>query len=126
MNLLLVGLSCHKSSHQTIKTFCCSTLADAGENRGEQRTAAADAQNDPGDHVVNVHEVTGLVLEEASISSQTGFPSGGFLGIHSFGDDVTGGVLSSVAESPDHAGDPPGEATTTHTASENARNCGSE
>ena len=59
VNLLLVGLSCHKSSHQTIKTFCCSTLADAGENRGEQRTAAADAQNDPGDHVVNVHEVTG-------------------------------------------------------------------
>ena len=59
VNLLLVGLSCHKSSHQTIKTFCCSTLADAGENRGEQRTAAADAQNDPADHVVNVHEVTG-------------------------------------------------------------------
>ena len=87
--------------------------ADAGEETSDDAAAAADSEEDPGDEVVDVHEVAGAVLEEGVLSGESFFPNEGLLCSLIRGDDVTGGVLASSAESPDHAGDPPGEATAT-------------
>ena len=114
--------------HVTVLVFVAfhnshSLGADAGCEGAEDAAATGDSERDPGDEVVDVHEVAGAVLVKGTISSDLSFIGEGINFIESFG-HVTGGERASSVESPDHAGDPPGEATATGTGHAEAHEAG--
>lgn len=86
---------------------------DAATDGNKEGAAAGDTHHYPGDHVVDGHEVSGADLEEGAVSGDRGGPS--FLGSVG-GHNITRGEGAVGAESPDHAGNPPGEARAATTA----------
>lgn len=100
-------------------------LGDAGADESEETAAAADTHADPGDEEVDVHEVAagdlvkgGFVLELCLLPGSLSISIPGTLSslIPARWLDITGGVLAVWLESPDHAEDPPEEATAADTA----------
>ena len=86
----------------------CASLAagsDGGTDDTEDGAAAESAARDPGDEEVDVDELAGLDLEGRIFGSEDTFPC--FFG-GTNGHDVAGSVRARGAESPDHAGNPPG------------------
>ena len=86
----------------------CASLAagsDGGTDGTEDGAAAESAARDPGDEEIDVDELAGLDLIERIFGIDLSFPC--FFG-GTNGHDVAGSVRARGAESPDHAGNPPG------------------
>ena len=83
----------------------CQSLAEAGNDATDEGATARRTDKDPGDQVVDTHEVSRFGLNEETW--------GGV-----FGEGVTRGELSSGTESPDHTHDPGNEAGAGNTAGE--------
>ena len=81
----------------------CSPAA-AGDDTANAAAEAANAHQDPGDHVVDPHEVAGLILVDVALLDLVD----PVILVDLSGHDISRSERAALTKSPDHAGDPPG------------------
>ena len=89
-----------------------ASLGAGADSSTEAAAAAANTDEDPGDHVVDPHELAGCILEEFVVLDELDplLLIWSVIGVKWGGQDITGSKSTALTESPDHAGNPPGEA----------------
>lgn len=110
-------------SHRTVGSVpsLAAHGGDAGTEGAEDTAAAGDSHEDPGDEVVDGHEVSRGDLVEGLGSDEGSLEVTVHIGV-----GVTGGEAASNVESPDHTDDPPDETTAGETAHTEATEAGAE